>query len=226
MELLALVGGSFALADHSDFVEIAHHLGADARGVAVSKAGAVEILGEKAALLGIGWAEVVEIEEMAEWHKERGIRKQAGNRDTEMALQVVDGGEYGLAHPGPSLGNGPAVEPKNVAVADAAAEVGGDALENGNGRNSLEGGVGEAFYRIVIAALEEFLVFFLKVEIRFGIEGFGDHDLEKREGSAASVDAGKDVAGDINAVFRNLNDGEIVAGESGLAGVDFLPVVC
>lgn len=226
MELLALVGRALAFLDLGDLVEVAEHLGADARGVAVPQTGAVEILGEEAALLGGGGAEAVQVEKMTEGHEEHGIGKQAGNRDTEVALQVVDGGENRLAHAGPSLRNGATVEPEDIALADAAAEVGGDALEDGDRRNGLEGGIGEAFHRIVIAALKEFLVFFLEVEIGSGIEGFRDHDLEEGEGSAASVDAGKDVAGDIDAVFGDFDNGEIVAGERGLAGVDFLPVVC
>jgi len=138
---------------------------------------------------------------------------------------VVDGCEDGLLNAWPSLGDGFAVEAKDVALANAPAEVGRDALQDGDGGDGLEGSVGKAFLRIVIAALEEFLVFLLQVETRLGGVGFRHHDLKEREGAPAGVDAGKDVAGDINAVFRNLNDGEIVAGESCLAGVDFLSVI-
>ena len=74
MELLALVGRALPLVNLGDLVEVAEHLGADAGGVAVPQAGAVEILGKEAALIGSGGAEFVQVKEMTEGDKKNWIR--------------------------------------------------------------------------------------------------------------------------------------------------------
>lgn len=76
VELLALVRGVVAFANKGDLVEVAHHFGAHARCEPIAKAGAEEILGKAAALLGIRRAEVVQIEEMAEGDKQHRVGQQ------------------------------------------------------------------------------------------------------------------------------------------------------
>lgn len=51
---------------------------------------------------------------------------------------MINGGENGLLDAGPGLGDGFAVEAKDVALANAPAEVGRDALEDSDGRDGLE----------------------------------------------------------------------------------------
>ncbi len=168
--------------------------------------------------------ELVAVEEVAEGNDQNGIRENARDGHAQMGLHVVDGGEDGLFHVRPTVDDGLAVEAQDVAVTDAAFEVGGDTLQDGDGRNGLKTGIGEALVAVFVA-LQEVVILPLEVETGIGIEGFGDHDLEEGQLFAAGVDAGEDLAGGVDVVFGNLDDGEVVASKRGAVVVDLAALV-
>lgn len=134
-----------------------------------------------------------------------------------MALEVINGGKDGLPDVGPCVGDCSAVEADEVLVRDAAHEVGGEALEDGHGWDGLEPCILEAG---LFVTLDEFFVFLLEVEAALGVVGLCNDDLEDGEGLSPGIDAGEDLARDINAVIRDLDDGEVVAGEALAVGLD------
>lgn len=135
---------------------------------------------------------------------------------------MLDGGKDGLPDVRPCVGDGSAVESDEVLVGDASHEMRGEALEDGHRGDGLESSLLKAGLVIVT---EEIVVLLLKVEAALGVVGFRDDDLKDGEGFPARIDAGEDLAGDVDAVVRDLDDTEVVAGEALAVGLDAFALI-
>lgn len=82
--------------------------------------------------------EIVLVKEAAEGDEENWIREEAGDGDSKVALEVINGSKYGLTDVWPRGGDGSPVEADEVLVSDASHEVGGQALEDCHGWDGLE----------------------------------------------------------------------------------------
>ncbi len=160
---------------------------------------------------------IVLVKEAAEGDEENWVREEAGDGDAEVSLEMLDGSEDGLPDVGPGIGDGSAIQADELFVSDTTHKVGGEALENGHRGDGLEPRVLEAG---LVVVTEEFFVLLLKVEAALGVISLGDDDLEDGEGLPPRIDPGEDLARDIDAVIRDLDDGEVVTGQSLAVGLD------